>query len=287
MASRTCYRHTSRPTGTSCTRCDRPICPDCMIQAPVGHHCPTCVQEGRTQMRQVKRVRFTDRMAVGAGAVTLTLVAVNVVVYLMDASRPEFFLRYADNAVLVAVQDEYYRMITSAFLHANLFHLAFNMFALVSFGSQVEATIGSVRFVPLYFLAAVGGSAASHYVGMPLGFSVGASGAVFGVLGAYFVIARNRGLDTRQVGGLIVLNLVLGSLIPQIDNAAHVGGLITGGVVAAVYDWARDRWPNARLTAEVVGVLAVAAVIVVLTLVKVAELRNQFPTGGPLGVPVG
>lgn len=278
MATRTCYRHTSRPTGTSCTRCERPICPECMIEAPVGHHCPTCVNESRTQMRQVKRVQFPRGMMAGrGGAVCLALVAINVVVYLVDASSEDFFLRYADNALLVALRDEYYRMFTAAFLHANLLHLGFNMFALYTFGSQLEAALGSFRFLPLYVMSALGGSVASNYVGHPIEFSVGASGAVFGLLGAYYVTARSRGLETRQVLGLIVINLVIGSVIPNIDNAAHVGGLVTGGLIALVYQAAQRQPQRSRLAAEVGGVLLIAAVIVGATMLRVEQLRSEYP----------
>ena len=287
MATRTCYRHTSRPTGASCTRCERPICPECMIEAPVGHHCPTCVNEARTQMRQVKRVTFARGMMAGrTGVVTIALVAANVVVYLIENSSNEFFVRYADNALLVAVNDEYYRMITAAFLHGSVLHLAFNMFALYSIGSQLEAALGSARFLPLYALSALGGSALSHWIGKPYTFSVGASGAVFGILGAYYVVARNRGLDTRQIGGLIVINLLLGAVVPNIDNAGHVGGLLTGGVLAVAYEWA-ERQPARRQALATAGALAaVAAIIAVATVLRIEQLRSEFPFP-PGGLPVG
>ena len=275
MATKTCYRHTTRPTGASCTRCERPICPDCMIEAPVGHHCPTCVHEARTEMRKVKRVVFARGGITVAGGVACTaLVLVNVVVFLLDASQPTLFARFADNALLVARNGEYYRMFTAAFLHAGLLHLAFNMFGLYLFGSQVEAVVGVPRFATLYVLAAVGGSACSHFFGPPYQFSIGASGAVFGIFGAYFVIARSRGMDTSQVGGLILINLFLGAVVPQIDNAAHVGGLLTGAAIAAVYEWSGRQRGSTRYAAEVGGVLAVAAVIVVATLVRQQQLDS-------------
>lgn len=277
MSTQTCYRHTTRATGASCTRCERPICPDCMIEAPVGHHCPTCVHEARTGMRKVKRVVFARGGITVAGGVACTaLVLVNVVVFLLDASQPTLFARFADNAVLVARNGEYYRMFTAAFLHAGLLHLAFNMFGLYLFGSQVEAVVGVPRFATLYVLAAVGGSACSHFFGPPFQFSIGASGAVFGIFGAYFVIARSRGMDTSQVGALILINLFIGSVVPQIDNAAHVGGLLTGAAIAAAYEWSGRQQGWARHGAEVAGVLAVAAVLIVATLVRQQQLDSLF-----------
>jgi len=271
MATSTCYRHSARATGTSCTRCGRPICPDCMIEAPVGHHCPTCVQEARGTMRRVRRVRFARGGASATGAVVLALVATNVAVFLVDTVDPALTLRFADNAALVA-RGEYHRMVTAAFLHAGLLHLAFNMFALYLFGSQVEHVVGPARFGALYLLAAVGGSALSHYFGPATTYGVGASGAVFGVMGAFYVIGRARGLDTSQVAGLIALNLLLGAAVPRIDNAAHVGGLVTGAAVAAGYEYARRLRGPAAVAVQAGTLAAVAAAIAVATFVRVDQL---------------
>jgi membrane associated rhomboid family serine protease len=273
MATATCYRHTNRTTGASCTRCGRPICPDCMIQAPVGHHCPTCVQEARGDMRRVQRVRPSAPGAIKAGVVAGVLIAVNVVVFVLDLGDPDITRRYADNALLVANRDEYYRMITAAFLHAGLLHLGFNMFGLYLFGSQLEQAVGPPRFLVLYVLSAVGGAACSHFFGPPYEFSVGASGAVFGILGAYAVIAKLRNLDVSQVGGLILLNLFIGAVIPQIDNAAHVGGLLTGAALGGAFEWASRQSRTNAVAVQVTAVAAVAAVIAVATLVRVDQLR--------------
>ena len=271
MAARTCYRHPARATGASCTRCARPVCPECMIEAPVGHHCPTCVAEARGDMRRVRRVAFAGRGAGAAGPVVLALVVINVAVFVLDL-RGDLTLRFADNAVLVA-EGEYYRMLTAAFLHSGLLHVAFNMMGLYLFGSQVEAAVGSGRFLVLYLLAAVAGSATSHFFGPAFGYGVGASGAVFGIFGAYFVIARARSLDTAQIGGLIVVNLLIGAAVPRIDNAAHVGGLVTGAVVAAVYEWAGRRRGSGAVVTQVGAVAAVAVAIVFATQLRVDQLR--------------
>ena len=277
MAVRTCYRHPARTTGASCTRCARPICPDCMVQAPVGHHCPTCVAEARGDMRKVRRVAFARRgggrpgAGVVAGLVAAALIAVNVVVFVLDLGG-DLTLRFADNAALVAA-GEYYRMLTAAFLHSGLLHLAFNMLGLYLFGSQVEGAVGSGRFLALYLLAAVAGSATSHFFGAPFTYGVGASGAVFGIFGAFFVIARARSLDTAQIGGLIVVNLLIGAVVPRIDNAAHVGGLVTGAVIATVYEWAGRRRGSGAVAAQVGAVAAVAVLIAVATQVRVEQLR--------------
>lgn len=244
-----------------------------MIAAPVGHHCPTCVHEAQKTMRRVKPVGFSrGGITVAGGLVCTVLVAINVVVFLLDTGGGHLQARFADNALLVARNGEYYRMFTAAFLHVSFLHLGFNMFGLYLFGSQVETSLGSSRFVALYGLAAVGGSASSHFFGSPFQFGVGASGAVFGIFGAYFIIAKGRGLDASQVGGLILINLFLGAVVPQIDNAAHVGGLVTGAAVAAVYEWASRQKGAAGVFFEVGGALAVAGVIFVATMVRVHQL---------------
>lgn len=244
-----------------------------MIEAPVGHHCPNCVHEARADMRKVNTVVFSrGGLTVAGGVVCTALVAVNVVVFLLQQTDAHLQLRFADNALLIARNGEYYRMFTAAFLHAGLLHLAFNMFGLYLFGSQVEAAVGVPRFAALYAMAAVGGSACSIFFGPPVQYGLGASGAVFGIFGAYFVIARGRGLDASQVGGLILINLFLGAVVPGIDNAAHVGGLATGAAVAAVYGWAGHQRGAPRFVAEAGGVLAVVAVIVVATLLRVHQL---------------
>src|SRR2546421_2037825 len=182
MAATTCYRHHDRATGASCTRCGKPICPDCMIEAPVGHHCPDCVREGNRGVRRVPR----PSTAAATGLVCKLLVGANVLLYVVQQGNARFTARF--DALPRAIADgEYYRMITAAFLHANILHLVFNMAALFIFGVQVEAALGRARFVSLYVLAAFGGSLASLLLAPPDQPSVGASGAIFGLFGAYFV----------------------------------------------------------------------------------------------------
>lgn len=222
-------------------------------------------------MRRVRRVRYARGGAVAAAPIVLALIATNVAMFVIDLADPSVTARYADNAVLVA-QGEYYRMLSAAFLHAGLLHLGFNMFALYLFGSQVERVLGLGRFLALYLLAAVGGSAMSHFFGPPASFGVGASGAVFGLLGAFFVIARARRLDTSQVAGLIALNLFLGAVVPGIDNAAHAGGLLTGAALAAGYEYGGRLPGRVAVAVQVGAVIAVGAAIAVATSVRVDQL---------------
>jgi membrane associated rhomboid family serine protease len=274
---RTCYRHPDRETGISCTRCERPICPDCMREAAVGFQCPECVREGSRSIREARTV-FGGR--VGAeGTVTRVLIGICVVAYVLQNVDNDVTRRFADIGVgldqtgLIGVAaGEYYRMITSAFLHASLIHIGFNMFALYTFGTVVERALGSGRFLAVYLLSAVGGSVASYLVS-PVGVSVGASGAVFGMFGAYFMIARRLRIDTSQIVGLIAVNLVLGFVIPQIDNAAHVGGLVTGAAITLLL--AQTARLKQRDLLHVVAVGAVLALLAGLTVAKTRDLRDQ------------
>src|SRR5713101_4302394 len=265
----TCYRHPDRSTGASCTRCGRPICPDCMTQAPVGHHCPTCVREGQPNARQVRRP-WTG----GGGRVTpvvTMLIAANVAAFVLTGGGTAVE-RFSQQGNRVA-SGQYYRLITAAFLHANLFHIVFNMAALLILGPAVETAIGRVRFGVLCLLAALGGSVCSYLFSSPVVQAVGASGAIFGVFGAYFAIARARRAETSGIVVLIAINLVFSFANPIIDWRGHGGGLVTGLVVGGAFSLA-DRRPIAtRLAIEAVTCAVLAALLVGLVHYRTDQLR--------------
>jgi membrane associated rhomboid family serine protease len=268
----TCYQHPDRATGASCTRCGRPICPDCMIEAPVGHHCPTCVKEANRGARQV---RWSPSPVAGGRRITpvvQALIALNVVVFVISNARPSVSNRYALQPLLIA-HGQYDRLLTAAFLHANFLHILFNMMALYIVGPALETAIGRIRFVGLYLLAALGGSTCSYLLSKPSIYGVGASGAIFGLFGAFFVIARSRRADSGGILALIVVNLIFSFADPQIDWHAHVGGLVTGTVVAFAFAFAETRPPAQRRLIEAVAAAAVAAVLVVLIHVRTGQLR--------------
>jgi membrane associated rhomboid family serine protease len=227
-----CYRHPDRPTRVHCTRCGRPICPDCMTPAPVGHHCPTCVGEAR---RSTPRLR--PRLPRPRSAATAIL-AVNVALFVIDAllragGRGSLLEAGAMIPSLVA-QGQWYRLVTAMFLHVGVFHLALNSFALYLFGSLVEQVLGTVRFLAVYLVTGFVASAASFAIGDPRTAAVGASGAVFGLLGVWLAYnLRRRSLSMARANVqwalmLIAINLAIGFAIPGIDNVAHLGGLVAG-----------------------------------------------------------
>jgi membrane associated rhomboid family serine protease len=274
----TCYRHPDRETYVRCTRCNRPICPDCMRSAAVGFHCPECVAEGARTQRSA-RTLFGGSVPTRGAVVTMTLIALSVVAFLIDSIVPgnprEWWmvgLQLDDSGNLAGLsQGEWWRLLTAAFLHGGILHLLFNMYALYLFGPQLEAAFGHVRFAVLYVLSALGGSAVSYLFANPVQPSLGASGAVFGILGATLVVSRRLRYDVRGVTVLIGINLALGFVIEGIDWRAHLGGLITGMAVAYAFAYA----PRDRRTLIGVG----ASVLVFLATVGIVAFRTAQLTG--------
>lgn len=264
----TCYRHPDREAHIRCARCNRRICPDCMVSASVGFQCPECVREANKGQRAA-RTAFGGRLSDDPGYVTKVLIAVNVVVFLLQqASRP-FENRFIQDNLLIAVDHDYYRLLTAAFMHANVLHIVLNMYALYLFGPPLEHVLGRIRFAALYLIAALGGSAASYAFSPLAGRSLGASGAVFGLFGAFIVVNRRMGRETGGVLVLVAINLGFGFVMPGIDWRAHLGGLVTGALVAVAFAYA----PRARrVPVQAAGSVLVLAVVVALALWRTAQL---------------
>jgi len=271
----TCYRHPSRPTYVSCSRCGRPICPDCMTAAAVGQQCPECVNEGKRSVRQA-RTHFGGRISQGS-LVTYTLIAVNIVMFVLQHTS----VQMQQDLVLwpPAVADgQYYRLASSAFLHYGLAHIVFNMWALWAVGPQLEQWLGRLRFGVLYGLSGLGGSVLVYLLSPLNSATAGASGAIFGLFGATFVLFRRLQLDVRGIVGLIVINLVITFVLPAVSSQAiswqgHVGGLITGTVVAAVFAYVPARQ-------RLLALISVTAVLLVLfaglTMWRTQSLLTMF-----------
>ncbi|WP_432928083.1 rhomboid family intramembrane serine protease [Microbispora sp. CA-135349] len=261
----TCYRHPDRETYVRCQRCERPICPDCMRDAAVGHQCPECVREGNQEVRQA-RATFGGAL-VGVARVTITLLILNVLAYAAEVLRPaEVVQRFAMWSLGVHM-GEWWRLITGAFLHAppgsgfTFMHIAFNMWALYALGPQLERMLGSVRFAVLYLLAALGGSVAVYLLSDA---AVGASGAIYGLFGALFVVSRRLGYDARGVLWLIGINVVLTFVVPGISWQGHLGGLVTGAIVAAGFAYAPRR--NRTLVQAGVAAAVLVALVLLVTM---------------------
>ena len=260
-----CYRHPGRPTYVSCVRCGRPACPDCLRPAAVGHQCLECIRGGnRTVRRQAGR--FGGTIASQA-RVTQALIGVNVILYLVMLvhSSLQYDWWMVGNAVAAG---QWYRLVTSAFLPGagslGLLDIAFNMWALLIVGPAMERQLGAVRYLAVYLLSAIGGAVSYYFLASPNQPALGASGAIFGLFGAWFVVARRLGVDARGVVILIAINLALGFVVPYIAWQAHVGGLVTGGVLTAAYVYAprhRRGWVQLAATVAVLAVLALGVII--------------------------
>ncbi|HET6877207.1 MAG TPA: rhomboid family intramembrane serine protease [Jatrophihabitans sp.] len=235
-----CYRHPDREANVRCTRCDRPICPECMRPASVGFHCPDDVASGRRTVR-AKRTVVGARFRESRPYVTITIVALNVLAYLVTAFEPggslgnptasKLFRQWQLFPPAIHNQDDYYQLITATFLHVSLLHIGANMLALIFVGPALESLLGGVRFAVLYLLSALGGSAAVYAFGGHYTSTAGASGAIFGLFGACLVLVRKLGLDAQWLITIIVLNFVFTFSVSHISKMGHIGGFVTGALV--------------------------------------------------------
>ncbi len=278
----TCYRHPSRETAVSCSNCGRPICPDCMTTTPVGMRCPECANQ-RTPVKTLRNVTRRPE-------VTLALIAINVVAFLAEGSisltgNPSGKV-YEEGALFGSIEGfptlgvahgQWWRIVTGGFLHENLLHIAFNMYVLYVLGVMLEPALGRLRFGVIYAVSLLTGSLGALLVS-PHSVTVGASGAVFGIMGAAAVEMRARQIPIMQsgVGGLILINLVISFTLPGISWGGHVGGLIGGALAAlAIQLGARRRMQSLALAACVV--LGVAAFAGSLAVAKSSEAKAAAP----------
>jgi membrane associated rhomboid family serine protease len=257
----TCYRHPSRETGVSCSNCGRPICPDCMTTTAVGMRCPECAKQ-RTKVMRVRERSTTP-------VVTYTLIAINVIAFFAEQGQFTLFGTGIHGQVVaegvldrydIAVEHEYWRLVSSGFLHVNIAHIGFNMYLLYVLGLMLEPALGRLRFGLIYFTALLAGSfGALLATAEP---SLGASGAVFGLMGAAAVELRARRMSVMEsgIGGLILINLVLSFTLAHVSVGAHIGGLIGGALAALALRAADERRIPAALGPIGCLVLCAAAV---------------------------
>ncbi len=306
-----CYRHPDVETGVHCTRCGKPICTDCMVPAPVGHQCPDCVAEARREFRKGPGRRIAVAEAKAFSATRALLIAIGVV-YVIEvavggagsllsgpSSRQLVDLGgevplgiQVDGGIIGVATGQYWRLVTAMFLHGGLLHAAMNAWVLYVLGTALERELGRARFVAVYVLSGLFAGAASYaFTALQAGngsfesltvVSVGASGAIFGLFGAFVAFNwRRRHLALanarlRQILPWIVLNLVFSFSLPFIDWRAHVGGLVAG--LAAGYaveglgpDAATKRWTS------IAGLALVLLAAVALTAWGTMRIRDLVP----------
>ena len=231
-----CYRHPDRETGVTCSECGRPICTECMYFAPVGIRCPDHSGQPQGAQRVTQGVRRASFEGAGA-LVTKALVAINVAVYLLELGLGGE-VNGTNNRIFnegflagpPVADGEWWRLFTAMFLHYGPFHLGLNMLALWWFGAAVEQVLGRGRYLLLYIVSGLAGSAGALLL-TPNSATVGASGAIFGILGAALVLERQR---TYVLGGgafgIIAINLIITFTLPGISMGGHLGGLAGGAL---------------------------------------------------------
>lgn len=261
-----CYGHPKEPTRLRCTRCERPICGRCAIPASVGQHCPECVAEARKSAPKI-------RSAMGATApATLTIIGIIVLFYFLQMLLGREVIETLALSPSFIDAGEWWRLMTPILVHGSLFHIFMNMFILYLYGPNVEQAFGTARFIVLFLLSGFLGSAFS-YAFPPDNPSVGASGAIFGIVGVLGVYLYNRrrsqfmAQHLRGLVGFLVLNLVLGFVFQFIDNFAHIGGLLAGILLGLAFDrgqGAEARSPVGLQIAAALGVFALGAALVFL-----------------------
>ncbi|MFF3214721.1 rhomboid family intramembrane serine protease [Streptomyces sp. NPDC002886] len=277
-----CYRHPDRETGISCTRCERPICPDCMISASVGFQCPECVRggsgTGHGPAANAPRTIAGGVVAADPYLVTKILIGINVAVFLLVKAVPGLDVDlvmlgwYGDQAGVST--GEYYRLLTSPFLHVEWWHIFSNMLGLWFIGGPLEQALGRARYLAVYLLSALGGSVAVYLLTGPMVATLGASGAVFGLLGATVVLFRRMRYEMRPLITMAVFMLVL-TFMPGLNVSwqAHIGGLFTGALVALGFLWpAKDMGARNRKFVQWGTCVAVFLLATALIALRTAEL---------------
>jgi membrane associated rhomboid family serine protease len=279
----TCYRHPSRETGVSCSNCGRPICTDCMTTTPVGMRCPECARQ-KTQVKTLRNARRRPEL-------TIALIVINVLVFLPEGS---FSLTggpsgkvYEEGALfgslnglptLGVAHGQWWRIVTSGFMHEDLLHIGFNMYVLYILGQMLEPALGRLKFGTIYAVSLLCGSFGALLVS-PHTPTVGASGAIFGLMGAAAIEMRARQIPVMQsgVGGLILLNLVISFALPGISWGGHIGGLIGGAVAMLVFQLGA-RYRSQALAFVGCAVIAVAAFAGSIAIAKATEVETSAPT---------
>ncbi|MCM6776953.1 rhomboid family intramembrane serine protease [Nocardia sp. CDC159] len=282
----TCYRHRDRVTGLGCTRCGRPACPECLRTAAVGQHCVDCVRQAGGEVRPVRTVAGAPVQDRPTPVVTYGLIALNVAIFALTAAqagsvfdndRSALFRDWSLFPPLVG-HGEWIRVLGAGFLHFGPIHLLVNMFALYVLGRDSEIVLGRLRYIAVYLVSLLGGSAAALAFAPTLSSNAGASGAIYGLFGAMTVILLRLRQSPVQMLVLIAINLLISVSLPGISLWAHLGGLAAGTAATAgilfVPEWLRARSGE---SARLIGWMAVGGVaLVTLAIIVAAGLQRAL-----------
>lgn len=242
-----------------------------MIAAPVGYRCPDCMKANVPPAAKT----VAGGALVSAPRVTYFLIGLNVVLFAIQYAQGinKVAVDYGMYPVAIAQGGEWWRLVTSAFLHGSLIHIAFNMYVLFFLGPTLERILGHTRFIVLYLLSALGGSVASYWFSDLQTVSVGASGAIFGLMGALIVAGRRLRYDIKQVLFLLVINVAIGFFSPGVDWRAHFGGLVVGAAVAAIMVFPPKP---IRMKVQIVGVGGLIVILFALTMLRTTQINDFF-----------
>ena len=276
-----CYRHSDRETYIQCQRCERYICPDCMRQASVGFHCPECVAEGAASMPRARTRYGAPAVAGRSDVVTKTIIGLNVAVFLLIWLTGGGSSPLLDRAEMIGragfiegggvADGQYWRLLTSTFVHVQLLHILLNMIAIWIFGPTLETLLGRIRFIALYLVSALAGSVAVYLFTPPSVPTIGASGGVFGLLGAALVISFQRKLDISWLLMLLGFNLIYSFLAPSVSWQGHLGGLVAGLGMGAVFAYSPRGSRNLFQWAGFGLLLGICAVLVVMRTIDLTQ----------------
>lgn len=283
QAGQACYRHPKVQAPISCNLCQRPICTSCMISAPVGWQCPSCVKGG-PPVRRMRDVQAGGSLTGDKPYASYVLIGICVAAYLAQ-QVPGFTDRFIDLTTEVA-KGEVWRTVTSGFLHANILHLALNIWGLVVLGGVVEGRVGRARFLGIYFASLLGGSIGAVLLQEPYVGSLGASGAIYGLMGAVLVLPRRRWSPIEaSVGGLIVINLLFTFAIPGISIGGHLGGLAVG-LLAGLIVRALGEGSDVRRVVLTTAILFALTTVQLAAARPVAQWRCDSEQGARGGFPL-
>ncbi len=303
----TCYRHPDRESHIRCQRCGRPICPDCMNDASVGYHCPECLAEGRKSAR-TPHAAYGGQVSTNPAATSIGLIVLNAAVWVgilvtgwrssplidrlaliplgicrSDAQGDRFYpavgseqvcesaATQGDGVWFAGVADgAYWQLITNAFAHVQPWHIGVNMLVLWFIGPQLERVLGRTRYLALYLVSALAASVCVYWLAEPTSATLGASGAIFGLLGAYLVVALKVGGDVQTIVIWLAINAVITFTVPNVSWQGHLGGFVGGAIISAILVYAPrgDR----RALIQYAGIAALVVVLAAATVARTLVL---------------
>lgn len=284
--TRTCSWHPDRTTGLACARCGRPACPECLTPASVGFHCRACVAEAQAGQRAPRTVaggKLGQRPIV-----SMVLIGINLAFFVVTALQARSVMELSPSGLYVhgglipaeVASGEYWRLVTAGFLHENLIHIATNMISLYILGMPLERILGRARFITIYLLSLLGSSVSVMLFSPEFVITIGASGAIYGLMGALVVTFKKLGFDLRQLLVVVALNVYVTFSVAGISWQGHLGGFVVGAVIGAAMVFPPQRARREWLWGSVIGVLVVLAALLIIRDGQIGEWYCAYDATG-------